>query len=140
MEVLFGLIFIACGFGFIPVAIWAFVLRTRWQKTQRSLSDVEQELTNVRASSLAERERLGREVSQRLDDVDAELSRERENAQAEAERVRAHFEEEFRKAMATFEPLLRFQGLANAEQETKRALDESIKLASALKQQARPDS
>ncbi len=136
MEILFGLIFIACGFGFIPVAIWAFVLRTRWQKTQRSLSEVEQELTNVRAASLAERERLRQEVSKRLDDVDAELSRERESTQAEAERVRAHFEEEFRKAMATFEPLLRFQGLANAEQETKRALDEAIKLASALKQQA----
>ncbi|WNG61229.1 DUF4041 domain-containing protein [Archangium gephyra] len=136
MEVLFGLIFIACGFGFIPVAIWAFVLRTRWQKTQQSLSEVEQELTKVRADSLAERERLKREVSKKLEDVDAELSRERENAQAEAERVRAHFEAEFKKAMATFEPLLRFQGLANAEQETKRALDEAIKLASALKQQA----
>ncbi|HEX5750709.1 MAG TPA: DUF4041 domain-containing protein [Archangium sp.] len=136
MEVLFGLIFIVCGFGFIPVAIWAFVLRTRWQKTQRSLSEAEQELTKVRADSLAERERLKREVRKRLDDVDAELSRERENAQAETERIRAHFEEEFRKAMATFEPLLRFRGLANAEQETKRVLDEAIKLASALKQQA----
>ena len=57
MELLFGLIFTACGFGFIPVAIWAFVLRKRWQKTQRSLSEVEQELTNVRTDSLAEQER-----------------------------------------------------------------------------------
>jgi F0F1-type ATP synthase membrane subunit b/b' len=136
MELMFGLLFIASALGFIPVAIWAFVLRTRWQRTQRSLSEVEQELTTVRADSIAERDRLRREVSKRLDDVDAELSRERGNAQAEAERVRAHFEEEFRKAMSTFEPLLRFQGFANAEQETKRVLDEAIKLASALKQQA----
>ncbi|HLL02355.1 MAG TPA: DUF4041 domain-containing protein [Myxococcaceae bacterium] len=176
MEIMFGLIFFACALGFIPVAIWAFVLRARWQRTQQSLSEVEQELTTVRADSLAERERLKREfskrlddadaelsrerenaqaeaervrthfeaerdrlrraVSKRLDDVDAELSREREKAQAEAERVRTHFEEEFRKAMSTFEPLLRFQGLANAEEETKRTLDEATKLASALKQQA----
>ncbi|RKH88732.1 DUF4041 domain-containing protein [Corallococcus sp. AB045] len=136
MTGLFALIFIACGLGFIPVAIWAFVLRGRWQKTQRSLSEVEQELTKVRADSLAEGERLKQEVSKRLDDVDAELSHEREKAKAEAERVRAHFEEEFRKAMGTFEPLLRFQGLANAEQEVKRSLDEALKLAGALKQQA----
>ncbi|NOJ94143.1 DUF4041 domain-containing protein [Corallococcus coralloides] len=136
MASLFALIFIACGLGFIPVAIWAFVLRGRWHKAQRSLSEAEQELAKLRADSLAERERLKQEVRKRLDDVDTELSRERESAQAEAERVRAHFEEEFRKAMGTFEPLLRFQGLANAEQEVKRSLDEALKLAGALKQQA----
>ncbi|MHA7629953.1 DUF4041 domain-containing protein [Corallococcus sp. M7] len=136
MASLFAVIFVACGFGFIPVAIWAFVLRGRWQKAQQSLSEAEQELSKVRADSVAERERLKQEVSKRLDDVDAELSRERESSKAEAERVRAHFEEEFRKAMGTFEPLLRFQGLANAEQEVKRSLDEALRLAGALKQQA----
>ncbi|MBM7114819.1 GIY-YIG nuclease family protein [Archangium primigenium] len=90
----------------------------------------------VQAESLAERERLKREVSKRLSQVDAELLLERKKAKAEAEQARAYFEEEFRKALATYEPLLRFQGLANAEQETKQALDEALKLASLLKQQA----
>lgn len=113
----------------VPSTIWALVLRQRVKVAER-------ELTKLTTDSETDRLRLQAEVRARLDEVDAELARERAALNAQAELIRAHYEGAYAKGLLELEPLRRFQGLADAEVETQRAVNEAMALASKLKEQA----
>lgn len=79
--------------------------------------------------------RLQAAAKARLDEVDAQLAAERDALRAEGKRIQAYYEAEFSKAVATLNPLRRFEGIADAESEARRILDEAVALAQALRTQ-----
>lgn len=127
---------IIIGAAVLPFAVWALVLRKGLKTAQQTLLDAQRERSTLEENARGERSRLQGEVRTRLDELDLELARERAALVAQAELIRSHYEGAFASELLKLEPLRRFEGLANAEAEGQRALNEALELATQLKERA----